>query len=307
MIEAPPMNQIPVLQNADAQLRLLRARRQTYTDAKHLLILQLCLAIGVPVVGAFCALIWPSLRGLVALASIVITVLDVTLIDRLQKTLLKRAAILQEQFDCAVLELPWDKFTVGSKIDPETIHGASSQYRDGQEDAQLRNWYPAVVGTVPLHLARIICQRTNLWYDAKLRRQYGGFILGITISLTLLLVLFGWIGGLTIDTFVLTVLAPAAPIVIWGVREYLRQRDVAEALDRVRSEAEALWERAKAGTCSDSECTAQSRQFQNAIYERRSTSPLIFDWIYKVQRPRLEDQMNRGAEEFVREVSPNRQ
>jgi hypothetical protein len=301
------MNEIPVRQNAEPQLRLLRARRQTYASAKHLLLLQISLTVGLPVVGAFCALIWPSVRGLVALASLIITMLDVTLFDRLHKALLKRAAKLQEQFDCIVLEFSWDEFTVGAKIDPETIHAASSRYRDGQEDPELRDWYPAVVGTAPLHLARIICQRTNLWYDSKLRRQYGGVILGITICLTLLFVLFGLIGGLTIDTFVLTVLAPSAPIVIWGVREYLRQRDAAEALDRVRSEAEKLWERAKAGACSDSECTAQSRQFQNAIYERRSTSPLIFDWIYRVQRPRLEAQMNRGAEEFVQELLARQQ
>ncbi|WP_354182116.1 S-4TM family putative pore-forming effector [Bradyrhizobium sp. LA6.1] len=81
-----------------------------------------------------------------------------------------------------------------------------------------------------------------------------------------------------------------------------RQRDATEGLDRVRSEAEALWNRAKLGACSETECTAQSRQFQSLIYERRSLSPLIFSWIYKIKRPRLEDQMNKGAEDFVRDI-----
>ena len=120
--------------------------------------------------------------------------------------------------------------------------------------------------------------------------------------MTLLLFTFGVIRGLSLENFVLTVLAPAAPIIIWGVREYVRQRDATEVLDRVRSEAETLWERAKTGACSQAECAAQSRQFQNAIFERRSVSPVIFDWVYKIQRNRLEDQMNWGAEEFVREI-----
>jgi hypothetical protein len=252
--------------------------------------------------GAFSALVWPDVKGVVAFASIVITIIDVTVFDQFQKAIIKTAAKMQEQFDCTVLQLPWENFTVGAKVDPETIHAASSKWLAGQLDPKLRDWYPPIVGQVPLHLARIICQRTNLWYDSKLRRQYGGGVLGVTIGLTLLLVVFGLIRGLTIDAFVLTVLAPAAPIVIWGVREYLRQRDATEVLDRVRSEAEALWERAKTGACSEPECTIQSRQFQNAIYERRSTSPLIFDWIYEIQRPRLEDQMNRSAKEFVREI-----
>jgi len=54
------------------------------------------------------------------------------------------------------------------------------------------------------------------------------WILGITIGLSLLLMAFGILGRLTIESFVLTVLAPAAPIVIWGLREYYRQRDAAD-------------------------------------------------------------------------------
>jgi hypothetical protein len=216
--------------------------------------------------------------------------------------MLKTAAKLQEHFDCAVLELPWDQFAVGAKVDPEAIHDASTKYLGGKDDPTLIDWYPPVVGEIPLHLARIICQRTNLWYDAKVRRWYGGWVIGVMIALVLLLFAIGVVSGQTLDSFVLTALAPAAPIIIWGVREYLRQRDATEGLDRVRSEAEALWNRAKNGACSEAECTAQSRQFQNLIYERRSLSPLIFSWIYKIKRLRLEDQMNKGAEDFVREI-----
>jgi hypothetical protein len=298
------MNQIPTIQNSEPQLRLLRARRQVYAEGKRLLALQLVLTIGVPVIGSLLTLVWPAIKGEIAFASLVIAILDVTVFDRLQKEMLKTAAKLQEQFDCTVLQLPWNDFTVGAKVDPETIHDASSRYLGGRDDPELPNWYPTVVENAPLHLARIICQRTNLWYDAKVRRQYGGWVIGIMIALVMLLFVIGMISGLTVDSLVLSVLAPAAPIIIWGVREYLRQRDATEGLDRVRSQAEALWDRAKTGGCSETECTAQSRQFQNLIYERRSMSPLIFSWVYKIRRPRLENQMNKGAEDFVREIAP---
>lgn len=296
------MNQIPTLQNAEPQIRALRARRQIYAEGKRLLALQLVLTVGVPLIGALSTLKWPDIRGAIAFASLVIAILDVTVFDRLQKAMLKTAAKLQEHFDCTVLELPWDRFNVGAKVDPETIHDASTRYLGGKGDPTLIDWYPPIVGNAPLHLARIICQRTNLWYDAKVRRWYGGWVIGTMIVIVLLLFVIGIVRGQTLDLFVLTALAPAAPVIIWGVREYLRQRDATEGLDRVRSEAEALWTRAKVGECLEPECTAQSRQFQNLIYERRSVSPLIFSWIYKVKRPRLEDQMNKGAEEFVREI-----
>jgi SMODS-associating 4TM effector domain len=296
-------NNIPTLQNAEAQVRLLRARRRKFVEGKRLLSLQLFLTIGVPVVGTLLTLKWrDSLEGLVAFASLVIAVLDVTLLDRLQQNIRQTTAKIQEQFDCTVLDLPWDTFTVGTKTDPETIHEASKKFNRGQPDPTLENWYPLAVGQVPLHLARIICQRTNLWYDSKLRRQYGSWALAVTIGLSLAFMIVGLVENLPLNSFVLTVLAPAAPVLIWGLRECLRQYQAAENLERLKSAAEGLWDDARLGKCGDADCAVKSRQFQNAIYESRRRNPLVFDWIYKLRRANLEDQMNHGAEELVKQV-----
>jgi hypothetical protein len=296
-------NRIPELQNQDAQIRLQRARRAIYARCKMLLILQISLTVLLPVLGAFAVLLLPGLKGTLAFVSICVAVIDVTVLDRVQRTHLKIAAKIAEQFDCTVLELPWDGFTVGAKIAPETIHSAGDRHLNGKKDPQLKDWYPKVVGTIPIHLARIICQRTNLWYDAHLRRRYGEWVLSIVIGLCIVVFLIGLAGSLTVDAMVLGAFAPMTPIVIWGVREYLRQRDAVDAIDRLRSEAEGLWDKARKGECSEAECAALSRQFQNAIYDRRSSSPLIFDWIYQKLRPKLEKDMVHGASDFVRQVT----
>src|SRR6266849_9743831 len=102
------MNSIATVQNAESQVRLLRARRRIYTQGKRLLSLQIFVTIGVPVMGAFSALVWPDVKGVVAFASIVITIIDVTVFDQFQKAIIKTAAKMQEQFDCTVLQLPWE-------------------------------------------------------------------------------------------------------------------------------------------------------------------------------------------------------
>ena len=38
-------------------------------------------------------------------------------------------------------------------------------------ESKLRDWYSDIDDTAPLVLARIVCQRTNLWYDSSLRRS----------------------------------------------------------------------------------------------------------------------------------------
>lgn len=296
------MNDICQIQNQEPQQRLLWARRELYARGKRVLGVQLAFTVIVPILGSVVAIAVPDLRPYVALLSLLIAVLDPTVIDRWHRSLRKTAARLQEQFDTAVLSMQWDEFTAGVRVSREQIHELSVDFNTMKSDPELVDWYPKAVERLPLHLARIICQRTNLWYDGKLRRLYGYWVLGIGILLTVLLLVIAMASGITVESFVLTVLAPASPIIIWGLREHFRQRDAADRLDRLLGGADRLWERARTGACDAAECAAQSRQFQNAIFDHRSSSPLTFSWIYRLLRSSLETQMNRSADDMVREV-----
>ena len=292
-------NNIPATQNAEPQLRLMRAQRQLYKRAKSTVIIQLALTVGLPLIGAASTLVFPDLKALVAFLSLTIAIVDIAVLDRLQKRQLVAGAKVQEKFDCAVLELPWDPFAVGRELEPEAVHEAAAELVRSKKDGDLTDWYPPIVGEVPIHQARLICQRTNLWYDSKLRRHYGVLVVGAAACLAVVLIAIGIAGGFTMTSFVLVAVAPAAPFASWALREFFRQRDVADALDRLRAEAEALWRRAKDGGCSPAECAAQSRMLQTAIFARRSNSPPIFDWVYRRLRRKTEDQMTEGAAQMV--------
>jgi membrane protein YqaA with SNARE-associated domain len=294
------MNQIPQIQNSDTQIGLLRARSQVYREATALLVLQFGFTVLLPVITAGAALLSPSIRPYTAAVALVVSVLDVTALDRLQRAKLKLAAKIAEAFDCDVLGLPWNRFVAGNRADPETVIEAQTAWRGG--DGKLINWYPAAAGKAPLHLGRIICQRTNLWYDAKLRRRYGAWVLIFAAALLLALVIAAAFTGLTVALLISTVLPPAAPVLIWSVREYFRQRDTADAQETAKAEAEGLWDLAKAGDCAEPDCAARSREFQNAIYARRVSSPLMLPGVYGLLRPAMEDQMNKSAETYLAEL-----
>ena len=294
------MNQIPELQNAPPQMSLMRARQQTYNRAKTLLWLQFGLTVIVPVITGVVALAAPGIRPYSAALALLISVLDVTVLDRMQRNYLKLVAKIAEQFDCAVLHLPWNRFVAGKPPEPETLAEAEGAWKGG--DQAIRDWYSVAVGKAPLHLARLICQRTNLWYDAKLRRHYGIWVIAGAVTLVVVLMAAAVVTGLTVEVFIASVLAPAGPILLWSLREAFRQRDTAEAQETARSDAEALWERVKAGGCAEDECAGLSREFQNAIYARRAASPLMLPLVYKLRRPGMEAQMNKGAEAYLAEI-----
>lgn len=296
------MNQIPQLQNSDRPMGLLRARSRIYDEATALLILQFCFTVLLPVVTAGVALLAPSIRPYTAAVALVVSALDVTVLDRMYRAKLKVAAKIAEAFDCEVLSLPWNAFVAGKQAETETIVAARAAWRGGE--GKLTNWYPVAVGAAPLHLARIICQRTNLWYDAKLRRHYGAWVLVFAAVLLAGLVIAASFTGLTVALLISTVLPPAAPVLIWSLREYFRQRDTAEAQETAKAEADTLWAQAKAGDCAEPDCLARSREFQNAIYARRVSSPLMLPGVYRILRPAMENEMNKSAEVYLAEIGP---
>ena len=295
------VNKIPTLQNGEEGLKLLRARTHIYTCAKRMMVIQLLLTVIVPIAGAVLVLFRPEFRAHVAAASLAIVIFDPLVLDRQYKLLIKRAAKIAEQFDCTVLSLPWDQFTVGDRIDAEDIHAAARAYATHHDDANLLGWYPESVGAAPLHLARIICQRANLRYDSELRRSYAVIIQIIVWVLSCGLAAYGLFQNMQMRDLVLS-MAPAAPLLAWAAREYYRQRDTADLLEDLKKEAEKLWAQAQVGACDADGCLQKSREFQNAIYARRATSQLVMPFLYQIKRSRLEDEMNYGAVTLLRDL-----
>lgn len=294
------LNAIPDQQNQPKFIQLLRARSETYRCAVHWQVIQLTFTVLVPVVCAITGIFFSKTRPYMAMIAIVVTLMDIAILDRAVKRKLKTAALICEEFDCQLLGIPWDRFTAGKRPEPETIIRADRHWPNG--DSKLINWYPEVVGWAPMYLARIACQRTNLWYDATLREKYGNFLLFGALFISIMLFIAGLVINLSVDDFVVTIFAPCAPLLSWALRDFFKQRDAADAQKIARSEAESLWELAITGGCCKDECARRSREFQNTIFQRRVSNPLIFPLIYNRLRAGMEVDMNLGAKDLLRKA-----
>ena len=306
MTTSPPtadahLNEIVERQNGERGQRLLRARQQTYARATRLQITELVGVVLVPTVGAIVGLIYPELRAFIAAMSLLILAVDILVLDRWMRKLLKLSAQISEVFDCEVLQLPWNEFVAGTQPQAEDIHHAASRYPTDEKSASaIRDWYPVAVRRAPIRIARLACQRTNLWYDAKLRGRYSHLLVGIPVLVVLAAIVGGSYANLDFTGIVLTLLTPAAPVVVWSLRERNRQKDAADAQAATSASADALLAQVKADGCTEEECARRSREFQDAIFARRATNPLIFPLIYKLYRSQTEDEMNVGADERLK-------
>lgn len=293
------MNDIPIRQNSDANLRLLRARQQMFHRAKVIFIVQLVLTVMAPVAGAVVGLFVAEARPTIALVSLLLTVLDVAVLDRAQRRFVKNGAKIAERFDCSVLQMPWNSLAAGKPLDDEAIDEAATSWKRRRKDKGLRDWYPAEVGDASLELARLICQRTNLWYDGRLRRLNGSIALFLAWAVPVALLIACFLLNVPFRE-IATVLTPAAPVMVWAIREHFRQKDTAEAQDQTKSEAEGYLASIKQGKMNADDALRAARDVQNGLYARRAASPMVMPGLYQLFRPGLERQMKAGVAEHVR-------
>src|SRR5438552_2149401 len=164
------MNTIARDQDTPEFQRLLKARQRVYADATRYQILQMTLTVVLPVAGAVLAFAYPEARPYVALYGLIATALDVTWVDRRQRWLLKVAAKISEEFDCSLLKMPWNSFVAGKREDAEVVDAAARRWND--DTSSIAGWYTGITPTARHSMARLVCQRMNLQYDASLRKKY---------------------------------------------------------------------------------------------------------------------------------------
>jgi fatty acid desaturase len=284
------MNNICQQQNTERGLELLAAQRQLYSDAKRIQIISV--VIGGPVVIAWSVLgaVFPPFLVYAASWGITATFLDLLVFSRLQKSVQEKAAKIQQIFDCEVLQFDWAKLNCGIRINPETIVDASNKYkRKNSTYSALQDWYPISVCQLPIYQARIICQRSNIWWDANLRRRYSNWIIIILILLTTIVFLISLVGGLGLEKFLVAVIAPLTPAFVLGLRQYTEHHEAAARLDRLQENAGNLLDKIINKKLTEQDIERESYSLQVEIYENRRRSPSILDWFYSLLRRKHEE------------------
>jgi hypothetical protein len=291
-------NTIPQDQNSQRSIDRLAAQRLIYAHAKLLAGVQAALAVPAPLAWAIVAAIWPATTVWAAFWGITSSLLDALLLEPLIDSRKRDAARIQELFDSELLHLPWSQLVADDPPDPELILASASANRSPNV-RDLADWYSPAVGELPLPQARLICQRTNLWWDVELRRRIAAWLTGILVSVALVVTVVGLARDHSLRHFVLAVLAPLSPAVLLGLRHVRDQRRALHTAKRFKRHVEDVWKRTLSGELSDEAAAQESRRLQDVIFQHRSRAPLIFDWVYRALRPNRQAQMLAGVAELV--------
>ncbi|KIA82194.1 hypothetical protein QR66_00395 [Chromobacterium piscinae] len=290
-------------QELPENIELLAAQRNLYSRAKNINGLQMMLSAPIAIGAAITTIVKPELKGYIALWGILVVVFDLFVFTPWVKKLRDSAARVQELFDTKVMGLDWNEISVGKKPEPELIHEEAKKHGLKDEDiAGLKQWYPVIIDEVPEIFGIIISQRSNVWWDCKMRRRYALFIRILLVCIALGLVGYGLYEKKDIFEFLTYIVAPLTSTYIFGYRQMVEHGDAAERLDKLRELAEKIWTEAKAGKDAAS-LKQKCRTLQDQIFDHRKKNPPIFDFLFKWFRDGNEALMNKGASTLISELN----
>ena len=290
------------LQNEPAHLRLLAAQRNLYSESKRIIGLQMLLAGPVAIGATVAGLLIPEIKNTITIWGLTVIFIELVVLLPAQKKMRESAAKIQELFDCQVLSLPWNELKAGKKPDPEVVHAHAKKFAAAESMEVLRDWYPPAAATMPNEIARVICQRANVYWDSKLRRRYAWALAAAAFIVTLGLV---WLSAHTetrLQDFVVFLLSPMASTYALAYRQFTEHREAAERLDRLKDHANKLFNEVIGGMSADA-ARAESRALQDEIFDGRKRNPPIFDFIFKMFHRENEDEMNTAADTLVMEAA----
>lgn len=308
---------ISTKQNLSDNIDCLAAQRALYSKAKTISNAQIFLGIPVTVGISIVALIWadPALAQeyhfqpadiswFVAFLSVIVSLFEFLVFSPWADQTKEEAAKIQEMFDCAVLDLPWNELVAGGKPDSESVNKhAKAINLNPKEKSRLINWYPVKLDDLPKHVSRLICQRTNLRWDSELRKEFSFWSILAAVVLFLFLLGLGIYGDLTIRKFFLLVLAPCLPMFILVFKQWAENGKASQRLDELKEFSKSVWQEVLSCTTDERSFLERSRKLQDQIFECRKSNPLVFDWFYSLKQSSQQEEMSYSTDSLIAEYN----
>jgi hypothetical protein len=286
-----PSNKFNEAQNSQSSLEFLKAASYYYGKAKSLAACQFILAVPGALAASLIVAAYSDAKAWAVLYSIIVALADTLWLDRWQNRLKALGAKAQEEFDTMLFNIPWRSLQAGQRLQPEDIAMANRRFHGS--DSNLKNWYPSDAGSLDCPFNALACQRINVWWDSVIRRKFSGVVMILLVVVSVIIIGVGIATRQTTDRLILSVVVPLLPVVLWCVRESLRQNDAATKLDAIKTTIVSTWDAALSGKID--EARSKVGEIQAAIYDGRSRHPLIFNWIHLRFRPEGEETISAMA------------
>jgi hypothetical protein len=287
------MNQILIRQNGQVFIDRLAAQRELYDEEKRWISLWIVISGLVAVLGSGALAYIKMVNAYIILGAALIMLLEFILLYIIRKRG-QDAARIQELFDCDLLEMQWNDI-LAKRPDDALIAAAAARYyqRVPLEKRRLDDWYDRRIEGMPLTKARVYCQKENIEWDLRQRKEYIIWVSVALFVLAVILVVISIAANLSAPDFFVGPVLLSLPIFTAGLKHVYDHFIAVQRLQELQDAVKELIAKADSGSSIDeTTLTQRSRDLQNEIFHHRSENSPVFSWFYELIKTKNEKQQS---------------
>lgn len=304
------MSKLFLKQDAEHNVQRQMAVRRLYSKAKYVNSVNFIFSAVAPVILVLLAVIFRK-SGLVTGQKIApyfgyygIAILAFTLLTSGWVSIIKKkAATIQEMYDCDLYGLAWNELKCGTKIVREDVFKAARYYiRRPKKRNLFTQWYTKK--DYPLHdlVLALMCQSENIGWDLSQRRILRRFLWSI-LSLSLLMLLtYGVYSGSKLENFLyyIVFLLPLFRHLIIQLKE---NTSTLTRSEKVKGFIEKKLNEMKDKSETDEVRLAENvRMIQDEIFSHRASSSPVPDFLHSLYRRYNHEVAQDTFEDLYREL-----
>jgi hypothetical protein len=269
------VSDISVRQNNSDSITLMRAISVTHQRAQRAQTLSLLLSIALAVCGI--AGSWlPRISDTLTVLGAGWAVIYATLVVPWSRRRMGQSAVLQEMFDVAVLQLPWNPVIAGDPVPTSVVSQLSRRFRGAE--ARLRDYYLAAAAPFPLDL--LFCLEQNLAWGPRVRLRFARAMKALVALFCIVGLAVGLFRRMTVGDLLTVWFIPSLGLLLFCLDIYRAQ--VAAVSERGRVLGLLYARRAEpVGRYTDAEWTTFGRQVQDTIFVSRQQQTRVPNWFFR--------------------------
>lgn len=267
---------IATLQNDDGALILLRAIAVAHQRGQRAQEVSLTVSILVAGLG----LLSRPVAGAASSAVVVGTawaVLYATLVVPWSNRYLRVSATLQEMFDVALFNLPWNQVAVGDPLSEDDVSRLSRRFRRNAD--RLRDYY--LVADVRAPYDVLFCMEQNLAWGPRVRRRFANAVVALAVVWSAAGIALAIGAGSTVGMLVTHWFVPSLGMLLLCLDIFRAQVSISRERTRVVELLRATIDNPAApALANDQTFTLFARQVQDVLFQLRRRQPRVPTWFF---------------------------
>lgn len=297
-------------QNTPDMLRLQRAASRAHVSAQRWSRWRFYVALvlaGAGLATKTIAAIPDTASDAVVFVALLWTVLHFVWITPNLNAATRKAALVQERFDTNLFALTWNGLLADEPLREDEIQALERGFAQLRErlrvkrEKMVRDWYDVQTDGIPWPYCALLCQRQNLAWDARLRRNWANVLLGsIFVWVVICIAVASFTDMSMLDTL-LRLIAPSVPAIQIASAAALDHRRVADQRERATRIVEDELRTASGGPKTTP--AAIVRQVQDIIWLTRTRQARVPQWFYMRSRAQYTEDFRSLSDSFRKSLS----